>query len=361
MKRMIFHYPAPIIEAGHSASTIRPKRMIDAFKNIGYDVFIVTGYGEERSQRIKEVKRQILEGAKFEFVYSESLTLPTLLAEKNHLPTYPFLDFNFFKFCKNNNIKVGLFYRDIYWRFKELYKPKSILHKMVAVSLYYYDLYKYRDLDNVFIPSNEMSQFIPLVQKNKFVELPPGTDLNIVEGKQKDDFINVLYVGGFTDSYPMELLLQAVSKCDYIKLVICTRENEWEEFKKHNFIPTNVSVAHEKGQGLKDLYKNADICSLVFEPQQWRSFAFPFKFFEYLSYGKPVLAINNTPPSRIINEFSIGWNVDYSLDELINIFDFIKNSRFEIQNKINNINMMIGKCTWESRATKVENHLISRN
>ena len=57
------------------------------------------------------------------FLYSESSTMPTSLTEPHHMPTHPFLDFSFFYFCKRNGIKIGLFYRDIYWKF-EIYKEK---------------------------------------------------------------------------------------------------------------------------------------------------------------------------------------------------------------------------------------------
>ena len=117
MPKIIFHIPMKIDRTRVSASQIRPFKIIHAFKVSGYDIDIVEGYGAERRQQIAEIKRNVRRGVKYDFLYSESSTMPTLLTEKNHLPLYPFLDFSFFAFCKKHRIKIGLFYRDIYWCF----------------------------------------------------------------------------------------------------------------------------------------------------------------------------------------------------------------------------------------------------
>lgn len=135
MKRMIFHIPMKIDRNRASASQIRPMKMIEAFKECGYEVVVVEGYGKERKRQIKEIKSNILKGVKYDFLYSESSTMPTLLTEKNHLPLYPFLDFSFFAFCKKHGIKIGLFYRDIYWVFKK----KRSFKEWVAYIFYKYD------------------------------------------------------------------------------------------------------------------------------------------------------------------------------------------------------------------------------
>lgn len=78
MKRMIFHIPIKIDLNRASASQIRPMKMIKAFKECGYDVVIVEGYGKERKKQIKEIKDNILKGIKYDFLYSESSTMPDI-------------------------------------------------------------------------------------------------------------------------------------------------------------------------------------------------------------------------------------------------------------------------------------------
>ena len=106
-KRCIYHIPNYINPEGNSGSSLRPRKMLEAFKSIGYEVDYVMGYAEDRKKQIDNIKQNIKNGVKYEFMYSESSTMPTLLTEKNHLPTHPFLDFGFMKFCKKNGIKIG--------------------------------------------------------------------------------------------------------------------------------------------------------------------------------------------------------------------------------------------------------------
>ena len=81
--RCIYHYPHPI-DSQPVGSGVRPLRMLNALKDIGYYVDEITGYGKERKEKIKKVIDRIKSGVKYDFLYSESLTDPTLLAEKNH-------------------------------------------------------------------------------------------------------------------------------------------------------------------------------------------------------------------------------------------------------------------------------------
>ncbi|MEO4788116.1 hypothetical protein ABHZ30_04940 [Bacteroides uniformis] len=120
IQRMIFHIPMRINRERASASSIRPVKMIEAFERLGYEVILIEGNASQRKKRIKEIKHNIRKGVTYDFLYSESSTMPTLLTEKHHCPTHPFLDFSFFSFCRKHGIKIGLFYRDIYWKF-ELY------------------------------------------------------------------------------------------------------------------------------------------------------------------------------------------------------------------------------------------------
>ena len=99
-KQIIFHIPNKLDKSQNSGSQIRPIKMIQAFKNIGYKVDLIMGTVKERKIQIKNLKQRINAGEKYEFLYSESSTMPTALTEPHHLPVAPFLDFDFFKYCK---------------------------------------------------------------------------------------------------------------------------------------------------------------------------------------------------------------------------------------------------------------------
>lgn len=81
-KRCIVHIPNHIEKSGKSGSNIRPIKMKQAFEENGYLVEYISGYGTERKVQINKIKRNIRNGIKYDFLYSESSTMPTLLTEK---------------------------------------------------------------------------------------------------------------------------------------------------------------------------------------------------------------------------------------------------------------------------------------
>jgi len=78
------------------------------------------------------------------------------------LPIAPFLDFNFFKFCKDENIKIGFFYRDIHWNFEQYKTTVPLLKRKFAEFFYKYDLINYNKyIDILYLPSSKMADYIP--------------------------------------------------------------------------------------------------------------------------------------------------------------------------------------------------------
>ena len=102
--RLIFHIPLKIDRNDPSASQIRPQKLMAAFTELGWEMDVVEGRGRDRKRQIAAIKRKIRQGVHYDFCYSESSTMPTLLTEPHHLPTYPCLDFGFLAFCKRHGI-----------------------------------------------------------------------------------------------------------------------------------------------------------------------------------------------------------------------------------------------------------------
>ena len=61
MKYCIFHIPYKLDGEAKSAPMLRPKKMIQAFKENGYHVDIVEGTAKERALQIKYIKKNIQE------------------------------------------------------------------------------------------------------------------------------------------------------------------------------------------------------------------------------------------------------------------------------------------------------------
>ncbi len=355
MKAMIFHIPMKIDRERASASQIRPLRLIEAFKECGYIVDVVQGYGAERRKQIAKIKRSIREGMRYDFLYSESSTMPTLLTEKNHLPLYPFLDFSFFSFCKKYGIKIGLFYRDVYWCFR---RGKRDCKQKVADYFYRYDLKKYERLvDVLFLPSKEMLKYIPFHFTNEVGELPPGLRLHdgVDVRYNKSECVNLLYVGGIGCHYDLKMIFSAVAEVPGIRFTVCCRRDEWEAVKGE-YVPVlseRVEIVHESGKELEDLYCRADLFCLFMKPQEYRSFAVPFKLFEAIGYGCPVLASEGTWVSCFVKNDGIGFSCKYDMIELKRLLTEIVNGSDELLLCRERIRKVALENTWQARCREI--------
>lgn len=365
-KRCIFHIPYKVSPDIVSGSHIRPLKMLNAFKNIGYDVDVVMGYGQEREESIKNIKKNIENGVKYDFLYAESSTMPTLLTEKNHIPKYPFLDFSFFKYCKSHNIKIGLFYRDIHWKFEQYKNNVGTAKRIISTMFYNYDLKKYKELvDVLYLPSKEMFKYLEIDFNGKIEELPPGSEKNdsvdLVKYKS-DDYLNIFYVGGIsTELYDIRELFKVANELPWIKLTVCCREGDWNNVADaySNYLNERISIIHKSGEELYPYVKKADILNLFIRPTEYWEFAVPVKLFTYISYKKPIISAKNTVTGNFVEKNNIGWSIDYSKEELIKMLTELKNNRKEILEKTSNMEKVLEENTWNSRAKKVVKDLLA--
>lgn len=358
--RIIYHIPLKIDFNRFSASHIRPIKMLEAFRQLGYEVDLVEGYARERSIAIKRIKRNIRKGIKYDFLYSESSTMPTLLTEKHHYPIHPFLDFSFFKFCKQQNIRIGLFYRDIYWVF-----PSSRLSiKQVVAKLFYkYDIFRYNKLlDVLFLPSVEMGKYIPQLKITNLKSLPPGISSFISSNylskiPVKKTVLELLFVGAISGLYDLTMLCKVVKSLNNVHLTICCRKDEWLKEKQFYdpYLNGNISVVHESGERLSNLYLNADIACIYFKSDTYLNFSVPYKLYESISYGCPILANIDTLSGRFVHDNKIGIACSYSEDELLYVL-----SHWDI-NILNEFRLNMRKiaetATWEKRCLQVAESL----
>lgn len=361
---IIFHHPLPLNPKAKSASGIRPLRMLSAFKDIGCQVDLVTGYTAERKACIEKIKSKINEGYKYDFVYSESSTMPTILTDKHHLPLHPLIELNFFRLCKKNNIPVGLFYRDIYWLFDGYGSGQNALVSFFAKVSYKFDLLVYKlFITKLYLPSLRMGDYVPYVDKSYFQALPPGHDSPESKAYSNESSyqgrVSIFYVGGIGEHYKMHELLKVVSHFSEIELTICTRKEEWDAVKSEYVALTdNIKVVHESGNEMVKLLEQSDIASLFVEPQEYREFASPVKLYEYIGYKKPILTSKNTLVGRFVADNDIGWEVDYEENALEQFLTTLLSSRNDLVSKRKQLDTLSNQHSWVSRANQVVKSLM---
>ena len=357
-KRMIYHVPYPLDPKAKSASGIRPVQMRRAFENIGYEVTVIAGVAAERKQQIREAKRLIRQGVQFDFVYSEASTKPTAMTEKHSLPTHPFLDLNFLAFCRRNNVPVGLFYRDIYWNSDVYLKSVSRFVAFFTRALYRYDLRRYRTATTkIFLPSMRMAAEMPYTSEDHCVALPPASPIResaVPDFAGMRERLSLLYVGGLGNFYRMHESVRGVEATSNAQMTICTREDNWASVRDEydSIVGERVEIVHRSGEELEPLYAASNVGMLFMEPIGYREFAAPMKLYEYLCYGKPIIATEGSLAGDFVRENSIGWVLPYTAEALTELLQDLQEHPRMYDEVRANVLTVRESHTWEARAAQ---------
>lgn len=366
-KRCIFHYPNPLDYTVGVGSAARPCKILESFKKNGYIVDEITGYGKERKKKINGIKKNMEQGLKYDFLYSECLTYPTLLSEKNHFPLYPFLDFAFFKHCKKRGIPIGLFYRDAHWLFDFYRNTIPWYKRVITIPLYYWDLHNYKKYVSIlYVPSKEFGEVVPCnIKKNV---LPPGCDIHLdviqykMENVRKENTLNIFYVGGIEGVYDPLIFMKALQKCPNVFLTVCVPKEQWEqnEWRFHQYVNRNIRIVHEKGDGLAKYYKWADISVFCTEFNEYVMLASPIKCKETIGFGTPMIVSDFLLIAEEIVGKEYGWAVDNDVSSIKELLDFLIENPDEINTKTKMAIKAAKMNTWDRRTHQISTELINQ-
>lgn len=360
--RMIFHVPYPLQGAGASGSGIRPGRMLAAFRELGYQVTVVAGTSTERKRAIAEVKQALKRGEHFDFCYSESSTMPTALTEPHHLPLHPTMDLGFLAMLRRRGVKVGLFYRDVYWRFPGYAQSTKAPQRWVAKAFYTADLVAYRAaVDVLYLPSLPMADHVTPGHPRP-VALPPGHDdppLTPVDPFPP----RLFYVGGLGEYYNLTTLVAALKRCHDegldVHLTLCTPEKLWqaERADYEPLLSPAVTVVHESGEQLRQRYRETNVASLALEPNLYRTFAAPVKQYEAIGMGKPLLATAGTLTAELVESTGAGWVVPDDVDAIVDLLRRLHDHPDEITEASKRAAALRDQHGWRARAEQVAREL----
>lgn len=358
MPSMIFHSPFPLDPESNAASGIRPVQMRWAFENLGYDVFELTGFGKERKGQFRELKRRVAGGEQFDFMYSESSTKPLSLTEPNNLPRYPILDYSIFRFAQQHSIPVGLFYRDIYWKYPEYLESVGRFRGEIVRIFYRLDLAVLRKLlHTLFLPSQRMHQEVGVFQSSQVQALPPASP--ITPSPSPESGISLFYVGGLGTYYQLHECIKAVVATQGATMTICTPESNWELHRAEYepLLDDSIRIVHARGEELKQYFDSSHIGVLFMRPVSYREFAAPLKFYEYAAHGKPIIASAGTLVGDQVDDEGIGWSIPYSADALRDVLRNILDDPELLLERMKRVHAFAERNTWEARAQEVVDRL----
>lgn len=317
-KRIVFHVPFRLGYA-ISGGGIRPGKMIAAFEELGYAVDVISGNKEQRMVAMAEITKRLERGEEYAFCYAESSVLPTILTEKDNKPFYPFVDFDFFRMLKGRGLKFGLFYRDVFWKFKHFMQDLSWATRWWRRGFYHLDFHYYDELlDVLFLPSTELCYLLPKKLHGRAIDLPPGHDMTTdVERVHptKPEELRLFYVGGVSPPvYDLSPILNLGKHC---QVTVCTRKEEWPKYRDgYGSLVDNVSVVHVHGEELKKAYEDHNVATVALKNFEYLNFAMPNKLFEAVGQNIPQLATSGTMMADFITDNDLGWAIKDDLSDL---------------------------------------------
>ena len=364
---MIFHAPFPLQPDRVAASMLRPLAMRRAFADLGYRVMNVTGYAAQRRRAMTRVRAALAAGARIEFVYSENATIPNALTEPRHLPVHPLLDVAFFRHCRRSGVPVGVFYRDVYWRFPRFREGINPVLEAGLQATYRSELMAFERVGlHLFLPSQAMARHVPHVDPVRMSALPPGAPDVAATRRDSDGWddggdedgkeLELLFVGVLQDNYRLDACLRAVIATPGTRVTLCVRQETWETSRDHYapLLPAGrAQVVHRSGAELEPLYRRADLGVLFTEPNPYWDFAVPYKLYEYLAHELPVIAVHGTQTGRLVEEMGIGWVLSYDAGALGDLLRHLREAPEEIEAVRRRMREVLPDQTWQARARTV--------
>lgn len=370
MKSVLLYYPFQLAENANSGSKLRPKKIYSAFVEWGkqndVEILLLSGHSKDREALFNEWQRT----GKLDhllFCYMENQTIPFWLTDPGHKPKKPFIDSKVMKFLKKKNVPVGVFYRDVYWKFDELYPLKG-MKKTIMQSIYrleekFYEKY----CEVIFLPSDAMGEYVNI--QKQLVALPPGgTPVSTQDAvKSSGGPSQSLYVGGINnEEYGLFLLLDAleiVNKQNKVcELTVVCREDEYSKLpdgKKGRLTELGVTVKHISGNELNELYGKMDFAFIPRYRSTYNDFSVPVKLVEYLSYHLPIVATYCEAQKDIIETDQYGIVCEDNPESMAKAI--VEMSRDAKKYELNIKQTFVKKHSWLSRVEKIKDCLLKED
>jgi glycosyltransferase involved in cell wall biosynthesis len=361
-RRCIFYRPYPLDENSRSGSGMRPAAMLYAFRQLGYQVDVVAGRAVERKRLAREVRSRLAAGVRYDFLYAEPPSTPTLLTEPHHVPTHPLVDYGLLLACRSRHVPVLLFYRDVHWRLPQYRRTVGWLKYLVLLPFFHLDLLAYRRLtDALLVPDARMVPRIARwAQTKPHWASAPGFDSSETQPARDDTDCppRLFYVGGVEPPvYDLNPLLRgsaaAIAAGVLHTLTICARKAEWIRGASlySELMGPHVRVVHNNTRDeLLDLYATHDISVMPFGTLN-SDWAMPIKFPEALGMGLPVLAGAGTAVGDIVERERIGWLVDGSTTNFVAVLGAIDSA--ELARARAAVTQIRPQYSWTERARQV--------
>lgn len=336
-----------------SGSSVRPKKMYDAFRELDYEITLLTGLQNRYFERIKNIFKVYKEIRKSEYAYC--------YVEPPAGPVFNIFDHLLLFYIKNvKKVPIGLFYRDAYWKFADWYDLKGF-KRFIVNTMHRFDWLVFNNTCKViYFPSETMEELFNV--KGKSDTLPPGAEEKIYI--DKDNFSNksLIYVGAVGGNNGVDLLLQAFDSINsnekLVNLTLIVREVN-EDIKKYldkEWLKVATGVS-----GIDMLSKYYEEASYAVIPRKidlYMDFAVPIKLYEYISFGIPIISTNCKEIAKILKGNNLGLVAEDNVESLGDIINKAFEEEEYYKEYKKNLKEYVSNNNWKARIEKVESTLL---
>lgn len=342
-----------------SGSSVRPKKMHEAFCRLGIEVKLLECQQNKRKLRRAKVK-EIMEWLKKE-------SPDICYIESPSGPIFNYIDLKLIRTLHRKKIPTGYFYRDCFWLFPEMMKEIRWWKRKIITFMNKVELPILRNnCDIIYFSSQSAIDLFSFARLKRVELLPPAADeFKLMSNSDYYHEKRVIYVGAVSKVNGTIDLIKAFSilnKEDVYNLTIVCREKEWKNivamFHENLNEYSWLKIEHASDEELIPLYEEASLAIIPRRSDVYIDYSIPVKLFEYIGFGKPVLSTPRKETVRIIEEEKCGIICDDSVDDMVKCIKLFFNTK-ELQNELKvNVQRMANHNRWIDRAQKVIDDLV---
>lgn len=364
MKDSILVYFPYKLKESTTGSSVRPNKILKAFQEFcdikNQNLIVISGNSKKRKKEFnKLIKSKMIDRVKY--CYMENATLPIWLTDVDKFPRTLFFEQKFLRTLKSKGINIGLFYRDIYWKFPSYYPLKG-WKSLAMQQVYKYELKMFNKfIDIMYLPSESMNEYVKF--KGPIKPLPPA--IENLKINNKFHYKNIIFVGSLTPKSGLLKLIELSKSIEKLNLnykvtINCPKNNIdkypelFEELQNKSF----VNITHWFGEDLQKIYSEASIAIIPRLPDAYNDFAMPIKLFEYLENYLPVISTDVKEVGEFIQSMGFG-EVFSNEDELEKILLTLLEEEVYRQ-YLSNIHSKYINHTWLSRIVEIDKYLTKK-
>lgn len=346
---VLFMSPIEMEDKPLSGSRARPLQMMSALRGEVDELVEIFGDSATRAGLWKKIPLDRIQAA-----YVELSTRPLALTDPDYMPRRPFMDMAMLQKLRQAGAPVGVFYRDVHWRFPQYSAELGLAKRTIARAFHRLELRQLqRVASHLFLPSMRMLAAVPIdFPRERVSALPPGAQVR--EGTRRSEGpLQLFYVGGVAPPlYDLTPAFEAMSRVRDAHLTVCCREWEWAKVRGQYRVPSNVDIVHAAGSDLERYYASADAFLLCREMTEYLELAMPVKLFEAIGAGLPVITNTYGEAEDFIRRENCGWTVRTQADLEALLRDLAQEPMI-VREKRRDVELLRDKHSWSARAREI--------